>query len=222
MSRAIRQSSEVAEEGISGNEDLDLGGLTGSPNYTNMNTDRDDTRATGHIGKSSSVAWAKRIADESLMLSHTGFVLPSYHTEDADVEVFDTSNVNLFDWPDKEAADLLVESYFTTTHEECPLVDKFNFMRRYNQFDRSSSANLSIEDVIWLGTVNAIFAISAVHAHLTRSRNRSYDWDHLIYIARAEMLCSDAGRRCEDASVPISSALGLLCLYFIVTCRLNR
>ncbi|PVH70541.1 hypothetical protein DL98DRAFT_504521, partial [Cadophora sp. DSE1049] len=220
--RANRQSSEAEEQGISDNEDLDMVGLTSSPDLTHTNTDRDDTRATGYMGKSSSVAWAKRTADETFTGGHAGLVLSSYYTEDADVEFFDTSNVNPFDWPDPKLADTLVESYFATTHKACPIVDKFNFMRRYNQFDRSSSIDLSTEDIIWLGTLNTIFAVSAVHAHLTRCRNRGHDWDHLVYVARAKMLCLDAGLLYEDANVPTASALGLLCLYFIVTCRLNR
>ncbi|KAH7317930.1 fungal-specific transcription factor domain-containing protein [Rhexocercosporidium sp. MPI-PUGE-AT-0058] len=230
--RESRESSEADEEDqISGNEDLDMEvGSTGSLDVTNMNTDRDDTRAIGHMGKSSSVAWAKRTADacqpptEAASISgksQPALVMGSYHTEDADVEFFDTSNINCFDWPEPEVADALVQSYFDTVHPALPIVDKINFMSQYNQFDRTS-VNLSIEDVIWLGTLNTIFAISAVHAHLTRSRIRGHYCDHLIYLARAKTLCLDQGLLYEDARVHTTSALGLLCLYFVSTCRLNR
>ncbi|KAH9214215.1 fungal-specific transcription factor domain-containing protein [Leptodontidium sp. 2 PMI_412] len=230
--RESRESSEADDEGqIGGNEDLDMEvGSTGSLDVTNMNTDRDDTRAIGHMGKSSSVAWAKRTADACgpattaasiAGKSQAGLAMGSYHTEDADVEFFDTSNVNCFDWPAPEVADALVQSYFETVHHAFPIVDKINFMSRYRQFDRTAG-DLSIEDVIWLGTLNTIFAISAVHAHLTRSGNRGHYCDHLIYVARAKTLCLDQGLLYEDARVHTTSALGLLCIYFISTCRLNR
>lgn len=205
-------------------------GSTGSLDVINVNTDRDDTRATGHMGKSSSVAWAKRTADEcqpntntppAIGKHQTGFVLASYHTEDADVEFFDTSNVNCFDWPDSELADALVASYFERVHKAFPIVNKLDFMYRYNRFVRGS-VDLSVEDVIWLGALNMIFAISAVYAHLTKSPNRGHYGDHLIYLARAKILCLDQGLLYEDARVLTTSALGLLCLYFITTCRLNR
>ena len=145
----------------------------------------------------------------------------SYHTEDADVEFFNTTNINCFDWPEPEDADALIQSYFATVHHAFPILDKINFMSQYNQFDRTS-ANISIENVIWLGTLNTIFAISAVHAHLTRSPNRGHYCDHLIYVARAKTLCLDQGLLYDDARVHTTSAIGLLCLYFISTCRLNR
>ncbi|PVH76575.1 hypothetical protein DL98DRAFT_535505, partial [Cadophora sp. DSE1049] len=201
--RASRQSLEAEEEeeeGISDTENLDMIGLTGSLDITYISIDWDDIKATGYIGKSLSVAWAKRAADETLIGCYTRLVLLSYYTEDADVEFFDTSDINLFEWPEQELADTLVELYFTTTYKACLIVDKFNFMRRYNQFDRLLLANFAIEDMIWLGTLNTIFAISAVHTYLTRSRNRDYDWDYLVYITRAKMLCFDTGLFYKDAS----------------------
>lgn len=108
-------------------------GLTGSPDITHMDIGRDDTRAIGYMGKSPSVAWAERPADAILTGDPTGVMFSSYHTEDADVD-------------------------FATTHKAYPIVDKFNLTRRYNQFDRSS-AGLTTEDVIWLGTLNTISAI---------------------------------------------------------------
>ncbi|KAK2629502.1 hypothetical protein QTJ16_000322 [Diplocarpon rosae] len=182
------------------------------------------------MGKSSSVAWAKRTVDEcdskaparpKLGQRPSGFVYTSYHTEDPDLEYFDTSNVNCFDWPDPELADTLVQSYFDNIHRAFPIVEKLSFMTRYREFIRGS-VDLQVEDVLWLGTLNTIFAISAVYAHLTRKQNRGHFYDHLIYLARAKVLCLDQGLLYEDARVQTTSALGLLCLYFITTGRLNR
>ncbi|KAK0111791.1 hypothetical protein ONS96_001059 [Cadophora gregata f. sp. sojae] len=227
-----RDSSDAdEEEPISGNEDVDMEiGSTGSLDVTNVNTDRDDTRATGHLGKSSSVAWAKRTAEACLpeiepgnasSKPPKGLGVSSYHTEDGDLEDFDLSDIDCFVWPDRKLADALVSSYFETVHKSLPLVDKFNFMSKYEQFDRNAPT-ISPEDIIWLGTLNTIFAISAVYAHLTKSPHRDHYCDHLVFITRAKILCLGQGFLYEDARVSTTTGLGLLCLYFIATSRLNR
>lgn len=195
-----------------------------------MDTDRDDTRATGHIGKSSSVAWAKRTAEECGQTTHqettvgrhdAGFTLASYHTEDADVEYVDTSNIDPYEWPEPKLADRLVQSYLNHVHDTLPIIDKAVFISKYGSFIRGSN-DLEFEDAIWLATVNTIFAISSVYFDLSKSPERGSHRDHLIYCARAKMLSLDQGLLYQDARISTTSALGLLCLYFIATCRLNR
>ena len=195
----------------------------------NVDTDRDDTRATGHMGKSSSVAWTKRIAEEckekvpyesQLGRHDTGFAFASYHTEDADVEYIDTSAVDAYAWPDDEVADALVRCYFDHVHNALPIIDEANFMFRYTHFIRGSSP-YSLEDTIWLGTFNIVFAISAVYTHMTKAKGRGEYFDHMIYYARAKM-CIDGDLLYQDARVSTTCALGLLTLYFLTACRVDR
>jgi hypothetical protein len=161
-----------------------------------VDTDLDDTRETGHIGKSSAVAWAKRTAEEvnqsteeptTVGRHDTGFTQASYHTEDADIEPFDDSNVHPYDWPDPKLAD-----------------------------------QLPSEDPIWLAKINIVFAISSVYFDLTKSPNRVNHQDHLVYCARAKKLFLDQELLYQDARILTTCALGLLSLYFVTTCRLNR
>jgi len=182
------------------------------------------------MGKSSSVAWAKRTAEECHQTSsqststgtqYNNLTVASYHTEDADFEDGDMSDVNMFEWPDSRLADLLIRSYFDHVHDAFPIVDKADFTLKYTRF-RPGSNDLSQEDLIWLGTLNTIFAISAVFADLTKNQHRGHYNDHLIYVARAKMLCMDQGLLYRDARVSTVCALGLLCLYYVSTCRLNR
>lgn len=221
--------SEEREGGDENEADAEVGS-TGSLDVINVDTDRDDTRGTGHMGKSSSVAWAKRTAEECLQTAKEQFIIGnqapgfssvSYHTEDTDVEHFDTSEVSMYDWPEVGLADTLVQSYFDHAHNVFPVVEKASFLFKYRNFIRGSN-HLSSEDKIWLGALNTIFAISAVFAHFTRSQHRSHHHDHLIYCARAKMLCLGQEVLYQDARVATTCALGLLCLYYISTCRLNR
>jgi len=224
-------SAEVDEREDSDDSSADADvGSTGSLDVINVDIDQDDTRATGHIGKSSSVAWAKRTAEECSRDSHqettlgkhdTGFTLASYHTEDADLEYVDTSNVSPYEWPDPEDANRMVQSYFDHVHNALPIIDKAGFMSKFRDFVRGSD-NLGIEDSVWLAMANTIFAITSVYLDLTKAPDRGDHQDHLIYCARAKMLLLDPGLVYEDARVATTSALGLLSLYFVTTCRLNR
>jgi hypothetical protein len=182
------------------------------------------------MGKFSAVAWAKRTAEEcrpsssqatSIGKRDNPFALASYHTEDADFEDGEMNNINMFEWPDPRLADALVRSYLDHVHKAFPIVDKAAFTLKYTHF-RPGSSDLSQEDLIWLGSLNTVFAISAVFAHLTMNPHRGHHNDHLLFIARAKMLCLDQGVLYRDARVSTVCALGLLCLYYVSTCRLNR
>lgn len=225
-----REGSEADDAGGQDDDNNEEVGSTGSIDVVNVDTDRDDTRATGHVGKSSAVAWAKRTADElrpeegetpAFGMPKAGHVLASYHTEDADLEQFDTRNVDCYDWPEAAVADALVQSYFDTIHKSFPLVDRDTFMSTYNNFSRGST-HLSEEEKLWLGSLNVIFAIGAVYAHLSKNPYQAHHSDHSIYLARARIICLDGALLYEDPRVQTVSALGLLCLYYLATYRMNR
>ena len=228
-SKQASMETEEQEDSDESFADAEVGS-TGSLDVINVDIDQDDNRATGHIGKASSVAWAKRTAEECSQTSHqettlgrhdTCFTLASYHTEDADVEYVDTSNIDPYEWPEAKDAERLIQSYFDHVHNTLPIVDKAVFMSKYHHFTKGSD-NLGIEDSIWLAMANTVFAISSVYFDLTRDPDRGSHQDHLIYCARAKMLFLDQGLLYQDARISTTSALGLLCLYFITTCRLNR
>jgi hypothetical protein len=216
---------------MSGEEDADAEvGSTGSLDVINVDADREDMRATGHMGKSSSVAWLKRTAtasaetaneDSPLGTKPESLSLPSYHTEDSDLAPIDFSNINPFEWPEVPLADFLVSAYFRNTHPALPLIEKEAFMTKYKRFARGSN-NLSDEDSIWLGKVNMVFAISALHTQLTDVGHQSNHFDHVTYLERARLLGLDGNLLYQDASVSTVCATGLLCLYFISAGRLNR
>ena len=195
-----------------------------------MDIDQEDTRATGHIGKSSAVAWAKRTADEFVnrtqQESHsemhdTGYVKASYYTEDDDVIPVDISNVDPYAWPESNHADSLVQSYFDHVHNVLPILDKADFMSRYDRFIRGS-IDLDVEESIWLATVNVMFAISSLFFNLTKAAPKEASNDHLIFCTRAQMLYLDKDMLYKDARISLTSALGLLCLYFVAANKINR
>lgn len=148
----------------------------------------------------------------------------SYHTEDADVEHFDTRNTDPLEWPSSDLADALVRSYFEHVHNAFPLLDKSSFTSQYLNFVKGSGSP-SEEGRIWLGILNSVFAIGAVFAHLTKASHRGHYYDHRIYHSRAKMLTmgdsSFSGIE-HDTRVSRITALALSALYYLAANRLNR
>lgn len=222
-------SEQQAENSDDDNSEV---GSTESIDVINVDTDRDDTRPTGHMGKSSSVAWAKRTAEAYLQGHHQedspaaqprdemGYALASYHTEDADLEDVDTSNVDPYEWPNAHVAESLLHEYFNHVHSALPLINKHAFLAKFMSFEKGSR-NLSSEDAVFLANLNTMFAISSVYLQLTGSDREHYA-DHYIYLARAKMLCLDQGLLYQDARISTTCVLGLMCMYFLCVCKLNR
>ena len=219
------------EREASSEKDDDEGvGSIGSMNVINVDTDRDDTRATGHMGKASAVSWAKRtdeemkrgsIQDTAGRKHEAGFTFSSYHVEDADVEYVDTSSINPYDWPEYSLANILVQEYFDHTHHAFPILDRAEFMAKYRSFVRGNN-QLNASDLIWLGTLNVIFAISAVFGDLANREDEGHVDDHLIYCARAKALCMGESFLFQDARFSTISFLGLISLYYISICKMYR
>ncbi|CZT13589.1 uncharacterized protein RAG0_17087 [Rhynchosporium agropyri] len=120
--RVNEQSSELEEECISNNEDLDMVGLTGPANLTHKNTDRDGRGASAYMGESSSLAWAEQTVDENRAGGRIGLVLSSCHAEDTEVEFWDTSNI-LIQVPSSTAPPWLAHTFDSQTlHAYAPVV----------------------------------------------------------------------------------------------------
>lgn len=221
------QSSEIDDNGDSGEQDADADvGSTGSLDVVTLDTDRSETRGIGHLGKSSAVAWQHR-TEEAVSLDPTflekqpAVTISSYHAEDADMEYFDTSAVNMYAWPSPQLAGLLVESYFKHIHDIFPILNKKEFLSRYHNFPRNSG-HLLTEDIIWLGILNAVFAIASTHGRLMATPNLGNTNEHRLYCARATMIFSNQELFLQDSRVATASGLGLLALYYLSNNRLNR
>jgi hypothetical protein len=146
---------------------------------------------------------------------------PSYQTDDIDFEHYHKNDIQIFAWPDDDVADQLVAIYFEEVHLTMPLLDRLAFTECYRNFARGSD-NLSHEEVIWLSTLNILFAISSFHSYLRNGQGKTQHYDHLLYLERAKILSMDQGLLYEESSISTTCATGMFCLYFIMTCSLNR
>ncbi|CAG8978305.1 hypothetical protein HYALB_00005891 [Hymenoscyphus albidus] len=225
-------TSEPVEQ-VPDEQETDEKGSTGSLDAVHVDTDRDDTRPTGHIGKSSSVSWAKRTAEEvlhsgsqesSIAPQESDINISSYHTEDQDIEQLEFNPLTSFEfsheWPEPLLAEGLVQSYFKDVHNSLPILDKPTFLGEYRNFRHKSTS--TEEGHIWLGTLNLVFAISSYHADLKQSKEQRHYNSHQIYLQRAKLLCMNDNLLYKDARISTVCGLGLLCLYYTATCNLNR
>jgi hypothetical protein len=179
---------------------------------------------------SSSMIWTKKMTGDRANKNYGGLTMPDddripvsipYHTEDSDLEFYDPSNVQTYEWPAPNIADKLIQLYFEHVQPVVPLLNEPSFMERYHKFPRGSN-NLSQDDLIWLSTVNMVFAISSVFSNMSKSGIKAHYQDHLQYFTRARSLYLDQRILYLDTRVSTTRALGLLSLYFISTCNLNR
>jgi hypothetical protein len=205
-------------------------GSTSSVDVIPQDPDRDATKSTRQMGKSSSVTWVKPSAEEcrqsssdesSLPMHDAPFAISSYHTLDGDMEQLNLTHIDQYQWPNPALAETLVSSYFENIHHSFPILEESRFISTYRNFNFGAT-NLMDEETIWLCTANIILAISAFYAFLRQDSHRGNYYDHMVFHERSKLLYMNEKLLYEDARISTVCASGLLCLYYIATCRLDR
>ncbi|RDW64228.1 hypothetical protein BP5796_10730 [Coleophoma crateriformis] len=226
---AFNTRASERDDGGSGDEQAEIGS-TESLDLIDTDVDKDDTRQTGHLGKSTAVVWAKRSAqiasayrgqDCGLGGQEGSNTMASYHTEDADIEPIDLSGVQPLEWPEDAVANSLLEIYWTNVHDIFPILNKALFQKTYREFPRASRA-LSEDQRMWLAMLNSIWAISCVFARLNRQQYPGHYDDHTIYIARAKAISKESDLVYGDPRISMVQFLAMMSLYYLTTDRLNK
>lgn len=227
-SRQQLSEPEDNEEGGEQDAGAEVGSI-GSLDEVAVDVDQVETRGIGHLGKSSAANWQHRteeIAAEDLRSKGNKSVphvpsISSYHTDDADLEYFDTSSVNMFALPSPQLSGALVQSYFDNIHNVSPMLNKADFLFKYQAFPKELGS-LTFDDVMWLACLNCVFAIAAYHGRLIKDFELGNPGDHMIYLTRATMICAKQEILLKDASVSSVTMLGLLVVYYMATSRINK
>lgn len=182
-------------------------------------------------GQSSETKWTEKLSKELLPQQgakrskphnrNQGFSQkPQPYAEDMDSAVVG-HQIDPFSLPIKATADSLVKAYFSTIHLSFPILDKKDFI---NQYDRlySTMDPEGFEHRTFIATLQLVFAITAVQAHLVQA-----DWtgdarDHILYFAQARVLAVDTGILNDDCHLGQVQVFGLGGMYLLVTNQLNR
>lgn len=180
------------------------------------------------VGQSSEAKWTERLNEELLPKPKAktqnrtrGLSQKSNpYTEDMDTAVVG-HQIDPFSLPVKSTADSLINAYFSTVHTSFPILNKMDFM---NQYDRlySTIDPEAFEQRVFIATLQLVFAIAAVHAHLVQAHWAGDARDHMLYLSQARVLAIDTGIFNDDCHLSQVQVFGLGGMYLLVTNQLNR
>lgn len=222
--------SDSCDDG--GGSDISGAGSMGSADHINQD-DSMQQRFAHHVepfkGQSSESKWTEKLNKELLPKPKAhmarardmdqGFA-PHTYSEDMDTAVVG-HQIDPFSLPVKSTADSLVNAYFSTIHLSFPLLDKLDFVSQYDQLYSSMDPE-GFRNRTFIATLQLVFAIAAVHAHLVQA-----DWtgdarDHMLYFSQARVLAVDTGVLNDDCYLGQVQVFGLGGIYLLVTNQLNR
>ncbi|KAI9778270.1 MAG: hypothetical protein M1839_008294 [Geoglossum umbratile] len=204
------------------------------------------SKATGFLGKNSDITWMQRARAHLLESPSTSaksttagegaaqaekpsaigrsssdllLDISTYHLDDLNMSLVG-DQVDPYGLPLRTTADALTNSYFTTIHPTFPIILKPLFKKQYDTFCRSFFPPESSRR--WLAMLNLIFAIGAIHVHLTKAKWQGDDGDHLQYFYRARILALDGGAGLEMPDLQQVQLIGLCACYLVASNRTNR
>lgn len=202
-------------------------GSTGSLDAVAVDTNRDEeTRATGFLGKSSSVRWIQRAEQEvhgpsstDQMKSETAL----YQTGDPDLcEPVEQGDHVLwkYELPEIGIATKLVDTYFDHVHQDFPILSKPSFLQRFHYYTNNRGRIFNEKDHMALCQINCVFAISSTFALLMAENVDPRG--HLVYYARTRALGLEEQPTNAQTSLDYVCSLGLLGLYLVSNHFINR
>ena len=197
------------------------------------------SRATGYHGKNSEVTWMQQLKrptsqnpkrdedndddQDSLHYDNprTGLTPmneASYHCDD--LTLTPPGNIDPFEVPPQEIANMLFQSYLETVHPAFPIIGKNTFISQYQAF-RLSADRTEINHN-WLAILNLIFAIGAKYSHLIQAEWCSDKVDHLVYFTRARILGFNSDVIFSHAELQRVQVAGLMSFYLLALNQINR
>ena len=213
-------------------------GSTGHVNHDEFKSTVPGMKPQAYIGQASEMTWMERLnrelkkepgADEhdgkhpALFSAARPLAEHPESTlwpEDMDPSIIG-SQVDPYGLPTKSTADALVKSYFSTVHPAFPILKQAAFLQRY-ELHFSSAETDPRENGVFVALLQAVFAVGAVHAHVTSCDWVGDDRDHLLYFARSRLLSTHAGALSDSVSMGQVQLLGLAAVYLIATDQINR
>lgn len=205
--------------------------------------DQDDVQqrqVPAFVGQSSEVKWTEKLSKELLpkqrgkssksqnlnpgfpqnASQRLGGKEPPPYAEDMDSAVVG-HQIDPFSLPVKPTADSLVNSYFSTVHLSFPILNKMDFIDQYDELYRTMDPE-GFEPRTFVATLQLVFAIAAVHAHLIQANWTGDARDHMLYFSQARVLAADTGIFNDDCYLSQVQVFGLGGMYLLVTNQLNR
>lgn len=131
------------------------------------------------------------------------------------------SQIDPYEMPVKSTADALLYVYLNTVHPSFPILNDDRFLDDYAQYFASSDREPSAYQT-FIPKLHIVFAIAAVHAHMTEAKWVGDDRDHFLYFARAQVMTRENGFPTETIDLNQVQIFGLASMYFLASHQVNR
>lgn len=183
-----------------------------------LNPDR-DTQATGLVGRPSEIVWLQSLQmdrENARSSGGPGYLTPlsaNYFLDNMGIFVQDPNNYA--DWPSKEPATQLVESYFRNVHASFPFLGKLLFWEQFRRFYAHRGAQPGRR---WITILNLIFAVASRHTSLVRKEPGA----DIFPFTRAWELYTRDSAALDHPSLQQVQVESLMSLYLLSLGQINR
>ncbi|KAL6718998.1 hypothetical protein ACLMJK_003233 [Lecanora helva] len=236
-SESTNLSGDDSNGGESQASDVGSMGSTDRVNEQIINPDKD---SLAFEGQASEAKWLQKLTteldndseDDTLrsvkqnstipLSAHASSIAKRFrmNTEDVDMSVVG-NQIYPLELPIKSTADRLLEAYFSTVQLSFPIFDRGIFMAQYE--DVYSAPDLAVyRDRTFIASLQLVFGIGAVHAHLVDAEWAGDERDHVLYIACARMLAVDGGLLNDLCHLDQVRVFALGAFYLLTTEQINR
>ncbi|KAJ9221346.1 transcriptional regulator family: Fungal Specific TF [Paecilomyces variotii] len=128
--------------------------------------------------------------------------------------------VDAFELPPRETADGLVDIYFSTVHSFFPILSKSCFMRQYESYWQT--LHPPENSILWIATLNLVFAVGALYASLTKYVGGGGEVDHVLYFIRSRILSQEPTAMLDLPTMAHMQHTTLCGMYFLASYQINR
>ena len=141
----------------------------------------------------------------------------TYHCDD--LMLLSPDQVEPYELPPKQAADMLFHNYLETVHSTLPIIAKATFASQYQTLYQNDHVRPGDS---WLAVLNLIFAIGAKYSHLIQAEWRGDERDHLVYFTRARILGMNGDSIFRHPDLQQVQVAALMAFYLLATDQINR
>lgn len=141
----------------------------------------------------------------------------TYHCDD--LTLLPPAQVDAYELPPKQAADMLFQNYLETVHPTFPFIGKTTFASQYQTLYENDNVGPGDN---WLAILNLIFAIGAKYSHLIQAEWRGDERDHLVYFTRARVLAMNGESLFSHPDLQQVQVAALMSFYLLATNQINR
>lgn len=145
-----------------------------------------------------------------------------YFANNLDVTDFGVfgENVDAFQLPPRQTADILVRSFFTTVHPFFPVLSQRDFVAQYQSYFETRHPPRS--SIHWIAMLNLVFALGALYGYSCKASFIGSDKDHVLYFLRSRILSQEPTHMFDFPTMDHVQYTTMSGIYLFASCQMNR